>query len=450
MRRHRGSRRRSPGRRTTPAWSPRRRPAGRSPTPRCRPTSPAWARRGSASTRATPPRCSPASCGSSRTAPSCRSTTATPTTSATSRPCCAGCRSAPGVSSRSASPAWPHGRAPASRAPRYLAWGALVPLYAISVAVFFVAGRYRLPILRAAGDRRRRRRHVDGRRAAHAALDRCGDPRGGARDRGDGDAVAARARRRPARGARRDGQRAGRPGTARRSDGPGRRDRPRAPRARHRALSRRAGAAGARRSGLRRSRGAPGAVDRSEAAGSACGPRPAARARRPRRRGTPSHAARGGRRRQRRGCRAVDRRRRDRRARDVERGVRGGGGGADGGGRRRHAARASASICSRRVAAIWPSRTSSPSTRGIRAAPTSSRRSASRCWSAADRRGRRRTLERAVSLDGARPSSHLHLAIAYVQIDRPDEALAEARRALALRPDYPQARGVVEALTGAR
>jgi len=58
-----------------------------------------------------------------------------------------------------------------------------------------------------------------------------------------------------------------------------------------------------------------------------------------------------------------------------------------------------------------------------------------------------RTLERAVTLDGTRPSSHLHLAIAYVQIDRPAEALAEARRALALRPDYPQARGVVEALT---
>jgi tetratricopeptide (TPR) repeat protein len=61
-----------------------------------------------------------------------------------------------------------------------------------------------------------------------------------------------------------------------------------------------------------------------------------------------------------------------------------------------------------------------------------------------------RTLERAVSLDGARPSSHLHLAIAYVQIDRHEEALAAARRALALRPDYPQARRVVEALTGAR
>ena len=29
----------------------------------------------------------------------------------------------------------------------YLAWAALVPLYAISVAVFFVAGRYRLPML---------------------------------------------------------------------------------------------------------------------------------------------------------------------------------------------------------------------------------------------------------------------------------------------------------------
>jgi Flp pilus assembly protein TadD len=60
-----------------------------------------------------------------------------------------------------------------------------------------------------------------------------------------------------------------------------------------------------------------------------------------------------------------------------------------------------------------------------------------------------RTLERAVGLDGARPSSHLHLAIAYVQIDRPADALAEARQALALRPDYPQARGVIEALTRA-
>ena len=58
-----------------------------------------------------------------------------------------------------------------------------------------------------------------------------------------------------------------------------------------------------------------------------------------------------------------------------------------------------------------------------------------------------RTLERAVGLDDRRPSSHLHLAIAYVQIDRREDALAAARRALALRPDYPQARGVVEALT---
>jgi Flp pilus assembly protein TadD len=63
-----------------------------------------------------------------------------------------------------------------------------------------------------------------------------------------------------------------------------------------------------------------------------------------------------------------------------------------------------------------------------------------------------RTLERAVSLDAARPSSHLHLAIAYVQIDRPDDARAAAQRALALRPDYPQARGIIEALgrTGIR
>ena len=57
---------------------------------------------------------------------------------------------------------------------------------------------------------RRRSRALRTRRWIDAAI-----PAGGARDRGDGDAVAARARRRPARGARRDGQRAGRPGTAR-------------------------------------------------------------------------------------------------------------------------------------------------------------------------------------------------------------------------------------------
>jgi tetratricopeptide (TPR) repeat protein len=57
-----------------------------------------------------------------------------------------------------------------------------------------------------------------------------------------------------------------------------------------------------------------------------------------------------------------------------------------------------------------------------------------------------RTLERAISLDEARPSAHLHLAIAYVQIDRGADALAAARRALALRPDYPQAQGVIAAL----
>jgi Flp pilus assembly protein TadD len=58
-----------------------------------------------------------------------------------------------------------------------------------------------------------------------------------------------------------------------------------------------------------------------------------------------------------------------------------------------------------------------------------------------------RTLERAVSLDGTRPSAHLHLAIAYVQIDRRADALIEARRALELRPGYAQASGVIEALT---
>jgi Flp pilus assembly protein TadD len=61
-----------------------------------------------------------------------------------------------------------------------------------------------------------------------------------------------------------------------------------------------------------------------------------------------------------------------------------------------------------------------------------------------------RTLERAVGLDGTRSSAHLHLAIAYVQLDRHADALAAARRALALRPDYPQALGVIDALTAAR
>jgi Tfp pilus assembly protein PilF len=61
-----------------------------------------------------------------------------------------------------------------------------------------------------------------------------------------------------------------------------------------------------------------------------------------------------------------------------------------------------------------------------------------------------RTLERAIALDGTRPSAHLHLANAYVQINRHADALAAARRALALRPDYPQARGVIDALTAAR
>ena len=44
----------------------------------------------------------------------------------------------------------------------------------------------------AAGDRRRRRRHVDDRGGARAPLDDAAIPRGGSRDRGDGDAVADR------------------------------------------------------------------------------------------------------------------------------------------------------------------------------------------------------------------------------------------------------------------
>ena len=178
--------------------------------------------------------------------------------------------------------------------------------------------------------------------------------------------------------------------------------------------------------------------------------RPAARPRRPRRRGAPSHAARGGRRRQRRGCRALDRRRRDRWTR--RRRARCSRWRRWRGRRRRTPPRCatSASICSRRVAAIWPSPTSWPSTRGIRAAPTSSRRSASRCWSAADRRGRRgRSSAPSASTATARAATCTWRSPTSRSIAA-SEALAEARRALALRPDYPQARGVVEALTGAR
>jgi Flp pilus assembly protein TadD len=57
-----------------------------------------------------------------------------------------------------------------------------------------------------------------------------------------------------------------------------------------------------------------------------------------------------------------------------------------------------------------------------------------------------RTLQRAVDLDPTRPSAHLHLAIACVQIDRLDDAEAEARRAIELQPDYPQARAVLNAI----
>jgi tetratricopeptide (TPR) repeat protein len=57
-----------------------------------------------------------------------------------------------------------------------------------------------------------------------------------------------------------------------------------------------------------------------------------------------------------------------------------------------------------------------------------------------------RALQRAIELEPARPSAHLHLAIALVQADRLDDAVASARRALELQPDYPQARGVLEAI----
>ena len=372
-----------------PGSSPKRRPAGRSPTPRCRAISPAWARRGSASTRTTPPRLFARKLWlvAHRTELPLNYSYAyyerDEQTVLRWLPIGAWCLVPLGVAGLAARP-----RAGVARA-GYLAWAALVPLYAISVAVFFVAGRYRLPMLvplaiAGAGGitstvaALRTRRWMDVAillaafgMAATATLWPLALDDGRLEERvAMASALAG----------------LGRPADAMAQ---GRRDRARAPRARHRALSRRAGAAGTRRSGLRRSRGAPGAVDRSEAAGSACRPRPAARARRPRRRGTPSHAACGGRWRQRHGCRAVDRRRRDRWARDVERGVRGGGGSADGGGGRRHAARhrpASARGASRRSG-----RALLPRPRRAVSAPCRRRRGARRRAARArrDRRGRR-------------------------------------------------------------
>jgi Flp pilus assembly protein TadD len=58
-------------------------------------------------------------------------------------------------------------------------------------------------------------------------------------------------------------------------------------------------------------------------------------------------------------------------------------------------------------------------------------------------------LERAVALAPEAPSPHLNLAIAYAQIDRRADALREARQAVALRADYPQAQGLVRLLEGA-
>jgi Flp pilus assembly protein TadD len=60
-----------------------------------------------------------------------------------------------------------------------------------------------------------------------------------------------------------------------------------------------------------------------------------------------------------------------------------------------------------------------------------------------------RVLAQAAEAAPTQPSVHLHLAIALVQIDRRADAAAAARRALALKPDYPQARAVLDALAGA-
>jgi len=55
-------------------------------------------------------------------------------------------------------------------------------------------------------------------------------------------------------------------------------------------------------------------------------------------------------------------------------------------------------------------------------------------------------LVKALQLAPASPSLHLNLAVTYAQTGRMDDARREAREALRLRPDYPQARGLLERL----
>jgi Flp pilus assembly protein TadD len=59
-------------------------------------------------------------------------------------------------------------------------------------------------------------------------------------------------------------------------------------------------------------------------------------------------------------------------------------------------------------------------------------------------------LEEARRLDPARASAALNLAVLEAQEGRLDAARSLAREALRLQPDYPQARGLLEAVGGAR
>jgi tetratricopeptide (TPR) repeat protein len=56
-------------------------------------------------------------------------------------------------------------------------------------------------------------------------------------------------------------------------------------------------------------------------------------------------------------------------------------------------------------------------------------------------------LEEAVRLDPGVAAAHLNLAVLYAQTGRTAEAAAEAHEALRLQPDYPQAQGLLRALT---
>jgi tetratricopeptide (TPR) repeat protein len=65
---------------------------------------------------------------------------------------------------------------------------------------------------------------------------------------------------------------------------------------------------------------------------------------------------------------------------------------------------------------------------------------------AGDTRTALEELEQAVRLDPAAPASHLNLAVMYARSGRTAEAVAAAREALRLRPDYSQAEGLLREL----